>query len=394
MQQQCTFCDSAADNSVSLCDEHMRLLEYQGSTAAPPSPPLAPSVVIPASPALLRFRHGEGNAFTVVTTGWVGVEVASALTGAQAGHVLTAPGHGCTMVEYTVASPYVHRITVQVTVDGAPTASFNISDSVHFSGRLTGQRVFAADAFVAAATPRIMAVSPDGQAGVLAATDSDQWLLFNPQTEEAPLVLSLLPAAFVCWSAYRTLLIVCADSSTVIEMDLHGDSLRILDYGIPLGAVAASPCLVAAACASDDERVRRIRFVDYFTGDVTHAWGNWGRDHPGYLEHVAAMKFLPDGGRMAVTGSHLGVYLYEVCDGKFLRTIGPPQLLADLEVINGGRTVVACYGNRIVTASVLTGEVCDEVTCPGDVANVTHLAQAVYGLLAYDTLSGNAFMFC
>ena len=411
---QCTFCDkecsdNSSDDRMLLCEEHLEMFSPPGSpalvtgssspsplpspmplSASLPSPlslstSLRPAVAIPLSPGLLRFYHGGlSNAFAVTTAGRVSASISSALTGAPAGYAYALPStaSGVVTVEYAVPSPHVHRVTVDVAVDGALVASYCVPDTVHFSGQRLRTRAFSPSPFVYA-----LAVSPDGQGAILSSAQCEDWLLFNPQTEEAPVTVGFpAPAAHVCWSAHRSLLAVADEDATcVLELSLRGEALRALEFGTPLGVVAASLYLVACACTTGDERVRRIRFVDYCSGEVTHAWGNWGCAHAGYLEVVSALKFTPDGEQLAVAGSHPGVYLYDVRDGTLLRALGGAALphILDMEIIDGGRSVLVLCGSTLRTLSVRTGQAQDEVTC----APAAQLAQSVHCVVTYDPIA-------
>jgi hypothetical protein len=351
------------------------------------SPTVPTPCSIPTGPGLLRFYHGGlCNGFKVFTSAKsrVTAVVTSALTGALAGYTRIIEHEDGSVVEYAVASPHVHRIVIHVHVDGSPAGQFPVADTVHFSGKLVLTR-----ALIAAATPSVLAISPDGQAGVVVPADAGPWLLFNPQTEEAPLPLAHMPpAARACWSAYRTLLAVGAESTTVMEVNLQGSDMRIIDFGLPLMTVAASPVLRAAACKSHDERDKRIWFADYCTGEVTHAWGNYGV-HPGQLNRVTSMRFSSEGGVLAVAGSHPGVHLFAVADGAFIRALGPtvPPCL-DVEFIDGGRSVLVCYGNVLATLTVASGEQRDEITAPG---RVQQLGLSLNRVLAFHDGTLHAF---
>lgn len=377
---QCTFCDNACDASsgrAQLCQECMAAL----------SPTAPPPCSIPVGPGLLRFHHGGlCNGFKVFTFGKnrVTAVITSALTGALAGYTRIIEHEDGSVVEYAVASPHVHRIVVHVHVDGSPVGQFPVADTVHFSGKLVLTR-----AMTPVATPSELAISPDGQAGVIVPVDAGPWLLFNPQTEEAPLPLTHMPpAARVCWSAYRTLLAVGVESTTVMEVNLQGTDMRIIDFGLPLAALAASPVLIAVACNSRDERDKRIWFAEYCTGEVTHAWGCYGMQ-PGQLERVTSMRFTQEGSVLAMVGSHPGVHLFAVADGVFIRALGPtlPPCL-DLEFIDGGRSVLVCYGNVMATLAVASGDQRDEITAPGC---VDHLGLSLNRVLAFE--KGTLFAF-
>jgi len=372
---QCTFCDNACaagSGRAQLC--------LQCLAALAPSTLPAEVCAIPTGPGLLRFFPGGlCNCFKVFTPGKSSVTavVTSALTGALAGHTRVFEQADGSAVEYAVTSPHVHRIVIYVHVDGSPAGQFSVSDAVHFSGKLVLTR-----AMTPAAAPSLLAVSPDGQAGVIVPA-AGPWLLFNPQTDEPPLPLAHMPsAAHVCWSAYRTLLAVGAGSTTIMEVGLLGTDMRIIDFGAPLDALAASAVLLAAACDSSDERDKRIWFAEYCSGEMSHAWGTFGCGaHLGQLDRVTGMRFAREGTVLGIVGSHAGVFLFAVADGMFLRALGttvPP--CSDLEFIDGGRSVLVCYDNVIATLTLSTGEMRDEVTCPGQ---VDQLGLSLHRVLAF-----------
>ena len=375
---QCTFCDNVCvlgSGRAQLCQQCLTAL----SPSTPP--PSHPDVsFIPTGPGLLRFYQGGlCNRFKVFTRekSRVTVVVTSAFTGVLAGHARVIEQPDGSAVEYAVASPHVHRIVIYVHVDGSLAGQFSVSDAVHFSGKLVLTR-----AVTAVPTPSLLAVSPDGQAGIIV-PEAGPWLLFNPQTDEPPLQLKHMPpAAHVCWSAYRTLLTVGVDSTAVVEVGLQGSDMRIIDFGAQLDAVAASPVFLAAACVMHDERDKRIWFAEYCSGEVSHSWGTFGYGaHLGQLDRVTGMRFAGEGTVIGIVGSHAGVYLFAVADGMFLRALGtsaPP--CADLEFIDGGRSVLVCYDNFIAVLAVKTGEMRDEVTCTGC---VDQLGLSLHRVLAF-----------